>query len=91
MSESNSTKRDLHRPLFCPICGVRLMLPTDGTMPEDYVLPVHAHGPFGNMCEDYFITIKFSLMNCRKCGHPVSRHPSGLCRPCYVARDEEMP
>lgn len=75
--------RDLWRPLFCPICGVRLLLPTDGTMPEDYFLPAHVHGPHGNLCESFFITIKFDYMTCAKCAAKISRHPSGLCMKCF--------
>lgn len=71
------------RPLICPICGVRLMLPTDGTLPAEFTLPDHEHGPNGNLCAGYRITVKFEYETCKKCGCNMVKHPSGLCMKCF--------
>lgn len=84
----------LTRPLFCPICGARVSVPTDGKLPEVLRLPEHVplgnanegcerRGAVANLCQGVVVMVVLDWDACGKCGRKMSRHPSGLCRGCF--------
>jgi len=81
----------MNRYLFCPICGERVSVKTDGQMPEVHRLPDHL--PLGNanphvgcpanVCAGSVITVTIDFDKCERCGQKISKHPSGLCMKCF--------
>jgi hypothetical protein len=71
------------RALFCPICGARLVVKTDGQLPEVHRLPEHVPLPPVNLCAGYVITVSIDWDKCAKCGEKMSKHPSGVCMRCF--------
>lgn len=73
-----------HRPLFCPICGAKLMVDVPSTdLPEVHRLPEHTPEGNVNLCAALVVTVTISFDECRECGCRMSKHPSGVCRKCF--------
>lgn len=78
------------RPLFCPICGQRVMVDVpDTTLPEVHVIPDHHPGEYGNLCAGYVVEVTLRLDICSECGCKMCKHPSGLCMQCYSKKPLE--
>jgi len=79
----------LSRPLFCPICGAKLVVPVpdSGDLPEIHRLPEHWPAPDAlnkaNLCAGLVVTVTLDYDCCSKCGRKISKHPSGLCMDCH--------
>lgn len=79
----------LHRCLYCPICGRRVRVPTDGQFPEVLKLPDHAPKDAVNLCQGAVVTVTLDYDRCSRCGRKIIKHPSGLCVDCYGEDGEE--
>lgn len=76
---------ELHRPLFCPICGAELMVDVPSTeLPEVHRLPEHYPATDVNLCQGLVITVTISFDKCGRCGCNMSKNSAGVCRKCYV-------
>ncbi len=88
MCESRNA-RPVCRPLFCPICGAKVMVEVANTQfPEVDVIPDHVSANGMNVCQGCVITVTIDFDKCQKCGGKMSKNLTGLCHVCYC---EEMP
>lgn len=71
------------RKLFCPICGERVEVPTDGKIPASMQIPRHNPGAFGNLCGGVNVVVRLEVCKCRACGCDMGGHPTGLCLSCF--------
>jgi len=84
----------MNRYLFCPICGARVEVETDGQFPEVSPLPRHTPtgnawpgGGVANLCQGMAVTVTLDFDKCRVCGCNISS-PTGLCCECYGKESE---
>ncbi len=79
----------LRRPLYCPICGAKVVVPVaeGGLLPEIHRLPDHYPAADAlneaNLCAGVVVTVMLSLDHCSQCGSKIGKHPSGMCSGCY--------
>ncbi len=78
---------NLFRPLFCPICGQKVRVQTNGQFPEVHRLPEHEPLAPVNLCQGAVVTVTIDFDKCNKCGAKMSKHPSGLCMKCFGESD----
>lgn len=86
MAEKLTMKnRPLKRPLFCPICGAKLLsdVKNNGQFPEIHTLPDHFPATDVNLCSAVVVTVTLDFTECSKCKCKMSKHPSGLCSSCF--------
>lgn len=77
------------RPLFCPICGRRVNVETDGQWPEVHKLPDHVSAiETVNLCQGAVITVTIDFDRCQKCGARTAKHPTGLCMKCCALEEK---
>jgi hypothetical protein len=76
------------RPLFCPICGVRVSVEVGygSSSIETHVLPEHENGSGGNICQSFAITVSWDYVKCSRCGIQMVKHRSGLCARCHAEK-----
>lgn len=76
----------LFRPLFCPICGAKLLVEVaDTTLPEIHRLPEHAPASDVNLCSGLVVTVTLDYDRCAKCGGNMVKNSAGVCRHCFTA------
>lgn len=83
------------RFLFCPICGQRVEVEVPEDFPEVHRLPDHEPlgnawpgGVRANLCQGVVITVTLDFDFCKQCRGRMSKHPSGLCKPCYCKAEK---
>ncbi len=74
----------LRRPLFCPICGAKVMVEVaDTTLPEIHRIPEHYPAIAVNLCQGLVITVEIGWDTCGKCGGNMIKNSAGVCRRCF--------
>lgn len=59
----------LYRPLFCPICGEKVVVKVEnnGQLPEVHRLPEHESANGMNVCAALVVVVSLSYDKCSKC------------------------
>lgn len=80
------------RPLFCPICGARVLVDVINTnYPEIYRMPDHVPAANVNLCCGTVISVSIDWDKCAKCGRKIGKHPSGVCSDCFRSAWQTRP
>jgi rRNA maturation protein Nop10 len=85
---SGQQRRPLYRPLYCPVCGQRVEVETDGQYPEVLRLPDHAPRDAVNLCSGAVVTVTLDFDRCGRCGRKMTKSRSGLCQGCFVEQGQ---